>query len=594
MKINDLEKLTGLKRSNIFYYEREGLLAPRREDNNYRDYTEDDLRRLKTIVVFRKLGFTVAEIGDLLEGRRTLADVLPENTTRLNDKAEELAAAAAMCREMERRELTMERFDADEWFEALENKERQGRRFVDILGDAADDVTKTIAFVQESVGMYGPVYAMYFLSPEGVRKRRLWKWYWIGIALAAIQYVALPLLAPRYFPQQTHLWATLAFLVLQGVVGSLVLLFCARHIIPNRSPKRAFWLTFACTLASSILLTLAGQPVLMSRTVSDEYRYASEVIEDPLAYVQENYNDRYYGGHAELQAWEAGDQTFVLTSWGSVFRFSRNEDGTWQDLRLAENTDASGVLYTADPYGPEAYPSRLMLADGTVIEPVYEAHFSTGYIPVFAFDLSDGETYRGVLFGTDANGGLHYELRASYAIQPEGAAANDVEQFRWFSHAALLQTADGAAFLSAWRDFRASVWQTEPTTVLEAAYPGINWTYRLAAQYIAPPSLVASRSSCAWSMAEYNEIIYPLEGSWRYVWNRASGADVTALLYAETVTPELLREAAASTVRAEEVEWSGDVLAYHLPYAETRIWDGVPLPDGLYSQGQSVRAELRR
>ena len=46
MKINDLEKILGVKRSSIFYYEREGLLAPGREDNNYRDYTDEDLRSI--------------------------------------------------------------------------------------------------------------------------------------------------------------------------------------------------------------------------------------------------------------------------------------------------------------------------------------------------------------------------------------------------------------------------------------------------------------------------------------------------------------------------------------------------------------------
>ena len=41
MKIKEVEQRTGIGRSNIRYYEREGLLRPARaNDSNYRDYTE--------------------------------------------------------------------------------------------------------------------------------------------------------------------------------------------------------------------------------------------------------------------------------------------------------------------------------------------------------------------------------------------------------------------------------------------------------------------------------------------------------------------------------------------------------------------------
>lgn len=67
MQINDPESIPGIKRSSIFYYEREGLLEPTREDNNYREYSEGDLRRLKLVVVLREPGFTGAEIRALLD-----------------------------------------------------------------------------------------------------------------------------------------------------------------------------------------------------------------------------------------------------------------------------------------------------------------------------------------------------------------------------------------------------------------------------------------------------------------------------------------------------------------------------------------------
>ena len=113
MKINDLEKILDVKRSSIFYYEREGLLAPRREENNYREYSEDDLRRLKTVVVLRKLGFTVEEIRALLDRDKALPDVLPGVIARLEAQAAELSEAADLCRAMDRQGVTMDSFDPD-------------------------------------------------------------------------------------------------------------------------------------------------------------------------------------------------------------------------------------------------------------------------------------------------------------------------------------------------------------------------------------------------------------------------------------------------------------------------------------------------
>ena len=46
MRIGEIAKRTGLNISNIRFYERKGLLTPKREqDSQYRDYTEEDVLR---------------------------------------------------------------------------------------------------------------------------------------------------------------------------------------------------------------------------------------------------------------------------------------------------------------------------------------------------------------------------------------------------------------------------------------------------------------------------------------------------------------------------------------------------------------------
>ena len=49
----------------IRFYEKEGLLQPRRLENGYRQYTEGCSKQLKMIIVLKQLGFTLKEIHQL-------------------------------------------------------------------------------------------------------------------------------------------------------------------------------------------------------------------------------------------------------------------------------------------------------------------------------------------------------------------------------------------------------------------------------------------------------------------------------------------------------------------------------------------------
>ncbi|HKA04646.1 MAG TPA: MerR family transcriptional regulator, partial [Acidimicrobiales bacterium] len=76
MTIGALATAAGISVETIRYYERRGLLpAPGRTGAGYRQYSGDDLWRLGFIRRAKDLGFTLAEITELL-GRRTDRSVL--------------------------------------------------------------------------------------------------------------------------------------------------------------------------------------------------------------------------------------------------------------------------------------------------------------------------------------------------------------------------------------------------------------------------------------------------------------------------------------------------------------------------------------
>ena len=83
MRIKEVEQRTGLTAKAIRLYESKGLLKPAREtENDYRDYTEEDVARLKTIAILRKLDLSVAEIKEWTDGQSSLSDLLHRVSTR--------------------------------------------------------------------------------------------------------------------------------------------------------------------------------------------------------------------------------------------------------------------------------------------------------------------------------------------------------------------------------------------------------------------------------------------------------------------------------------------------------------------------------
>lgn len=68
MKIGEIAKRSGIGIETIRYYEREGLLQePERRPSGYRQYDESIIERLEYIMRAKELGFTLAEVRELLE-----------------------------------------------------------------------------------------------------------------------------------------------------------------------------------------------------------------------------------------------------------------------------------------------------------------------------------------------------------------------------------------------------------------------------------------------------------------------------------------------------------------------------------------------
>ena len=137
MTIKEVEEKLGIPRASIRFYEKERLINPKREENGYREYSEQDVATLKKVVLFRKLGLPVSDIEDILDGSLPLTDALTANVKKLEEQLAELNGAIEMSRTILKAQPDIETLDSEFYFEEVEREEARGSRFMDIAKDMA-------------------------------------------------------------------------------------------------------------------------------------------------------------------------------------------------------------------------------------------------------------------------------------------------------------------------------------------------------------------------------------------------------------------------------------------------------------------------
>ena len=138
MTIKEVEMLLDIPRATVRFYEKEGLISPTREGNGYRDYSHEDVEKLKKIIIFRKIGLSVDEINDLFDGVKTLEEVLDANIVNLQKQMEELKGAMKLSQKMKEDTVQIASMDVNIYWNTIEEEEKQGNQFIDIAKDIVE------------------------------------------------------------------------------------------------------------------------------------------------------------------------------------------------------------------------------------------------------------------------------------------------------------------------------------------------------------------------------------------------------------------------------------------------------------------------
>lgn len=154
MNIKELEAITGITKQNIRFYEKKGLLSPdRNPQNDYREYSEEDIERLKTIKMFRKLDLPIEDIRLILEGEIEMDSLIENHLHKLTNQETRLKTSIDICKQLIHKNLDV--IDVSEVLNKMDVEEKQGGAFMNIINDyrkvAENESQKSFSFIPDTM-----------------------------------------------------------------------------------------------------------------------------------------------------------------------------------------------------------------------------------------------------------------------------------------------------------------------------------------------------------------------------------------------------------------------------------------------------------
>lgn len=132
MKIKHVEELVGITRKNIRFYEEQGLLSPERAENGYREYGQEDIRRLQQVKLLRKLGVSIEDCKRIFQGSVRLEDCLDRHLDALERQKEHLTRMQAITEQIISCHVTLQNLDTESCLDEVEKVEKEGTGFMDV------------------------------------------------------------------------------------------------------------------------------------------------------------------------------------------------------------------------------------------------------------------------------------------------------------------------------------------------------------------------------------------------------------------------------------------------------------------------------
>ena len=100
MKINEVERITGLSQKAIRLYENKGLVCVSRDQNGYRNYSAENVETLKSIKLFRSIGISLTDIKLYLFGVINLEEMIDKRKAEIRKESGQNSEQYRFCEQI--------------------------------------------------------------------------------------------------------------------------------------------------------------------------------------------------------------------------------------------------------------------------------------------------------------------------------------------------------------------------------------------------------------------------------------------------------------------------------------------------------------
>ncbi len=275
MTIKDAEKLTGLTAKSIRLYESKGLITvERNSENDYRDYTEENIKQLKRIKIYRYFNFSLEEIMELLKDDSTaLFEKIQAKKEKFYDEAENLSSKRDLLDSLSK-DLVKGKSEIEDYADMIDFLE--GEEMTELM-ETIDEISipSLTSVIVQTLIFFGPIGCLFLNIATGMYKLLA-----VNAALAILGTVVITLTWLNYFKKRKqkrakvkrknkeHSYRWLVMLVaLVASIGSIIggsLLICEKYLAPENwlfyetSQGALYFLILSVILLAAFACMLAG------------------------------------------------------------------------------------------------------------------------------------------------------------------------------------------------------------------------------------------------------------------------------------------------------------------------------------------------
>lgn len=119
MTTKKVEQLLGLSKQALIYYENEGFIKPLRDNNNYRNYSDNDIETLRFIISLRAIDLSIEDIKLISQGKLSLRKAINAKKEHIENEKKEINKIEERIKQMVARKKVKVSFGSqllDNWF----------------------------------------------------------------------------------------------------------------------------------------------------------------------------------------------------------------------------------------------------------------------------------------------------------------------------------------------------------------------------------------------------------------------------------------------------------------------------------------------